>query len=87
MKRALLLVVLAGCTAAQPILPPVFEDTCGAGAFADLIGKDVTALETTLLLGPVRVIRPNDAVTMDFLPNRVNFIISDSETIQMIDCG
>jgi len=87
MKQSLLLVVLAGCTAAQSPLPPTLEDTCGAGALADLIGKDATALETTLLLGPVRVIRPGDAVTMDFLPDRVNFIISENETIQMIDCG
>jgi len=87
MKRSLVLVLLAGCTATQAVLPPQLEDTCGAGAFADLIGKDATALETSLLLGPVRVIRPGDAVTMDYLPDRVNFIISETETIQMIDCG
>ena len=87
MKRMIALIVLAGCTAADPPLPPQLEDTCGATAFATLIGQNATALERVLLLGPVRVIRPGDAVTMDFRPDRVNFKIDDNETIQAIDCG
>ena len=87
MKRMIALIALAGCTAAEPPLPPQIEDTCGAARFADLIGQDATALEKVLLLGPVRVIRPGDAMTMDFRPDRVNFKINAKETIQMIDCG
>ncbi|MEJ8562818.1 I78 family peptidase inhibitor [Yoonia sp. GPGPB17] len=87
MKRIIALIALAGCTVTQPPLPPQLEDTCGAKEFTDLIGQDATALETTLLLGPVRVIRPGDMVTMDFRPDRVNFKIDENETIQAIDCG
>lgn len=87
MKRFLILIALAGCTVAEAPLPPQLEDTCGANDFADLIGQDAAVLEKTLLLGPVRVIRPGDAVTMDFRPDRVNFKIADDETIQTIDCG
>ncbi len=87
MKRFFALVALAGCTATEPLLPSQTDDTCSAGRFADLIGQKATALETILLLGPVRVIRPGDAVTMDYLPDRVNFIIAENETIRMIDCG
>ena len=87
MKRLLILIALAGCTVAEPPLPPQLEDTCGATNFADLIGQDATALEKTLLLGPVRVIRPGDAVTMDFRPDRINFKIAENETIRTIDCG
>lgn len=87
MKRFLTLIALAGCTAAEPSLPPQIEDTCGAAEFAGLIGQDATALEKILLLGPVRVVRPGDAVTMDFQPDRINFIIDENETIRMIDCG
>ena len=87
MKRFLFLIALAGCTVAEPPLPPQLEDTCGATDFADLIGQDATVLERRLLLGPVRVIRPGDAVTMDFRPDRMNFKIAENETIRAIDCG
>ncbi len=87
MKRLVALILLAGCTATQAPLPPQMEDTCGASEFAGLIGQNATALERTLLLGPVRVIRPGDAVTMDFRLDRVNFRIGEDETIQRIDCG
>lgn len=87
MKRLLILIALAGCSMTEPPLPPQLEDTCGAADFANLIGQDATALEKTLLLGPVRVIRPGDAVTMDFRPDRINFKIAENETIRTIDCG
>ena len=87
MKRLLILIALTGCSMTEPPLPPKLEDTCGAADFAYLIGQDATALEKTLLLGPVRVIRPGDAVTMDFRPDRINFKIAENETIQTIDCG
>ncbi len=87
MKRMIALIALAGCTAAEPVLPPQLEDTCGARDYENLIGQDATALERVLLLGPVRVIRPGDAVTMDFRPDRVNFKISENETIRAVDCG
>lgn len=87
MKRLIALATLAGCSVAEPPVPPQANDTCGAGAFTALIGQDATVLETVLLLGPVRVIRPGDAVTMDYLRQRVNFVIAENETIQRVDCG
>lgn len=87
MKHLAILIVLAGCTAAQTPLPPVVEDTCGAARFDTLIGQNATMLERTLLLAPVRVIRPGDAVTRDFRTDRVNFHIGADETIQRVDCG
>ncbi len=88
MKRIIALIALTGCaTPQQPALPPQLEDTCNATRFANLIGQEATALETTLLLGPVRVIRPGDMVTMDFRPDRVNFKIDANEVILAIDCG
>lgn len=89
MKRTIAFIVLAGCAAPTPTptLPPQLEDTCNAAAYANLIDQDATALERVLLLGPVRVIRPGDAVTRDFRPDRINFMIGENETIKMIDCG
>ncbi|KJZ18700.1 I78 family peptidase inhibitor [Loktanella sp. S4079] len=80
-------VLLAACAPAAPTLPTVTEDSCNANTYSDLIGQDATALEKVLILGMVRVIRPDDMVTMDFRPERINFRIDDSEKISAIRCG
>ncbi len=87
MKRLFILAALAGCTAPQPSLPPMLEDTCNANAYAALIGQDATTLEKELILGMVRVIRPGDLVTQDFRPTRINFGINADNRIIEISCG
>ncbi len=74
-------------TPSTPPLPPVAEDTCNANQYANLIGQDVTALERVLLMGQVRVIRPGDAVTLDFRPERINFNIGPNNQIASINCS
>ncbi|MDR9426906.1 MAG: I78 family peptidase inhibitor [Salibaculum sp.] len=71
----------------QPEVPPESADSCGARAHAGLIGQDATALERVLIMGPVRVIRPGTAVTMDHRPDRINFMVSEAERITRIYCG
>jgi len=91
MKKLFALTLLAGCSASVATAPlPVplpDDDTCNAANYATLVGQQATALERVLLLGKVRVIRPNQAVTMDFRQDRINFIISEDETIAAITCG
>lgn len=93
MKRYLICCgfVLAGCAQiGGPLpspVPSVADDTCNAAQHARLIGGPATALETKLLLQPVRVIRPNTAVTLDFIPQRINFMLDQDETIIRISCG
>lgn len=88
------LVFLAACEMPQspaapsgPIVPPAAEDTCNAAQYTALIGQDATALERVLLLGQVRVIRPGDAVTMDFRPERINFNVAADNRITTITCS
>jgi hypothetical protein len=52
-----------------------------------MVGRHDTALERVLILGPVRVIRPGMAVTMDHRPDRINFPISEAGRITRIHCG
>lgn len=87
MKRIAALLALTACTATEPPLPPMIEDTCGANKYSDLIGQDATALEKVLLLGMVRVVRPGDFVTQDFRPERINFGIDAENRISDISCG
>jgi hypothetical protein len=87
MKKFFALMILAGCSTAAAPLPPLAEDTCRAADYGPLIGQPATALERVLLLGKVRVIRPGQPVTMDFWPDRINFLIDDAEVITAINCG
>ena len=87
------LALIAGCGAAPAPLAPVdpvpvgAADTCGAAPYGYLIGQDATALERVLILRQVRVIRPNEPVTLEFVPVRINFNIGADETIRTITCG
>jgi hypothetical protein len=74
-------------TPAGPALPAPGADTCGATARAGLIGQPATALERVYILGPVRLIRPNDAITKDELAGRINFGLDAFDRIVTISCG
>jgi len=76
-----------GAPPAGPALPAPGADTCNAAARAALIGQPATALERIYILGPVRVIRPGDAVTMDFVERRINFDLDATNRIVRIFCG
>jgi hypothetical protein len=73
--------------AGQPALPAPGADTCNAATRAALIGQPATALERVYILGPVRLIRPGDAVTMDFVERRINFDLDATDRIVRIFCG
>ncbi|MFT7108126.1 MAG: hypothetical protein ACJAVT_002659 [Yoonia sp.] len=87
MKRLIALILLAGCSACVTPAPLPEDDTCDAANYATLVGQPATALERIFLLSKVRVIRPNQAVTMDFRKDRINFMITEDEAIAAITCG
>ena len=98
MKKLLVMIAIAGCTAAQtpqipqvgPIgdtLPTGMDDTCGAQRYHTLLAQDATALERVLILGQVRVLRPDTIATQDYRPERMNFHIDRRNRIERISCG
>ncbi|MCZ4259302.1 I78 family peptidase inhibitor [Limimaricola sp. G21655-S1] len=93
MRYLILPLLLAACAAYPPApepvpSPPAAEPgACGAAERQRLVGAPVTALERELILGPVRIIRPGDVVTMDFRPDRINFEIDALERIARVYCG
>jgi len=94
MKKLVLLgaVALSGCGAVSTIggggtqaSAPSGADTCNAAAYAALIGQDaVVALQ---IPDPKRSYRPDEAVTQDFNPARVNVVLDDTDVITAITCG
>lgn len=81
------LLALAACASAPPGTPAPGADTCAASPRAGLIGQPATALERVYILGPVRIIRPGDAVTGDVIPRRINFDLDATDRIMRIFCG
>lgn len=98
MKTALLpaFLALAACVATpdpappfpgpvSPDLPPA--DACGAPDLQGLVGQNRSVLETMRFAGPVRVIEPGMAVTMDYNPARLNIELNDAGRILRVTCG
>jgi len=85
---------LVACTApnAKPVetpIPPkaVNGQTCNASKIQTFVGQPLSSAEKTLLLQPVRVIRPNQMVTMDYLEGRLNILVDENELIRRVYCG
>lgn len=95
-----LLVALAGCAqvhklgskigiADDPDAPP---DTCGikkAGHVVDMPASPEVLADIRARVGEknVRVIRPGDAVTMDFRTDRLNVEVGAGGRIERLRCG
>jgi hypothetical protein len=79
------LVLLAAC---GPRLEPDTPTTdCRADDMQALIGQPRTVLETMRLQGPLRILGPNDAMTMDYRTDRTNIEIAEDGRISRIWCG
>lgn len=51
------------------------------------VGQHVSVLEKVMLLGQVRVIRPGQMVTMDYMPTRLNIELDKHDAISRLRCG
>ena len=60
-------------------------DTCNAAAYAGMVGQD--AVVALSIPDPKRQYRPEDPVTSDFNPARVNVELDDTDVIVAIKCG
>ncbi len=92
-------VLLSACAATAPVaeappasepssqLPDSAEDSCGASDLAGFIGGDASRLDAVRFANPVRIIRPGDAVTLDFNPERLNFELDVRDRIVRVRCG
>lgn len=88
----LLLAVSTACAPAQPLADAVTgaldgTDQCGAKANASLIGKSLTDPAVPRATRLIRHIRPGDAVTEDFVVERLNLYATEAGVIERINCG
>lgn len=99
MRRFVVLMMLAACSAPSgggrggdpdvAVVPGLGGDPvpCGADVLAALVGQPVIRLPGDEVPGPIRVIRPGDAVTEDFNPARLNVSLDASDIIAALSCG
>ena len=84
------MLLVVGCTPdlpVSPVPPPDQSGQCGAANIQRLVGQPARVLETMTFAPPTRIIRPGQAVTMDYAPNRLNIEIDESERIARVYCG
>lgn len=68
-------------------------DSCGARDLRSLVGQQGAGVAGLRIVGrdglpvPVRVVGPNDAVTQDLNPARVNVRTDAGGTITAVECG
>ncbi len=87
MKKIALLLPLAGLLAAcEPVAPPEPEDACGAAGYQGLIGQPRSVLDNMNFPLGTRVIGPEDAVTADFRPDRLNIEYAPNDRIEKVAC-
>ena len=85
------LAAFAALAACEPIPAPVEqspepEDACGAAGYQGLIGQPISVLGGMTFPIGTRQIGPNDAVTADFRPDRLNIEHGSSGRIEKISC-
>lgn len=61
--------------------------TCGADKLQYLVGTPVSDLDRSVLSASHRVIGPNDLITYDFRPQRVNVTYGKNGNIVAVRCG
>lgn len=90
MKYAFLAVAfLAGCAGSGAVkdggmtAPQI--DTCGASAQQELIGQDAAA--ALIVPEPKRIYRTDETVTQDFVPERINVVLDETDVIISVRCG
>lgn len=81
--------ILMACVDPAPVPPvdPEPIDDCRASALQGLVGQKATVLRTMRFGTTVRIIQPGMAVTMDFIPDRLNIWIAEGGVIESVTCG
>lgn len=80
---------LAACTTMERPAAPVEGGACNADPAQPFVGKSASAAEqarTASGARTMRLIRPGQAVTMDYRPDRLNVELDASDNIAKLSC-
>lgn len=81
------LIALSACKEDTPAMSDTSQHTCAAGLILPLIGEPKSALDGLTIPGPLRIIGPGMAMTMDHNPERTNVETDEADHIRRVWCG
>ncbi|MBT2130232.1 hypothetical protein KKW20_03780 [Planktotalea lamellibrachiae] len=84
------MLILSACQSESDenaMVDPAPKGSCGAAALTHLIGQPVSTFDALGHKGPVRVIRPGQAVTMDYRLDRLNVVLDEQDVITGVNCS
>lgn len=84
---AVILPLLAACMPQPPATLPAPVADCRAGQYAGLVGRPLASFDTSKVPGPVRILAPGSAMTMDHNPGRLNVYHDSQRRITQVTCG
>ena len=89
MKAFGLVLALAGCTPAEQPMVMIMPEisACDTEALAGYVGAGREVLSGVRFAVPVRWIVPDSMITMDYNPERINFVLDADDVITRIYCG
>lgn len=66
----------------------VIDTTCGSNVLSPYLGESIWLVPPSLTNGDLtRIIRSGDAVTMDYIQERLNISLNDDDEIVEVTCG
>jgi hypothetical protein len=68
-------------------LPAIPDDSCLSAPYRQYLGQSEGVLAGLVFAQPVRIIGPDQAVTQDYNPTRINFDVDRAGDITRIWCG
>lgn len=77
--------ISSSCSITSLAADPV--ENCAASTYEYVVGLDREVLDTTLMPASTRIIGPDDLVTQDYSPSRINVNVDDFDVIERVYCG
>ena len=63
------------------------EPACAAAQHRTLVGRPIDEIDISRLPGPLRIYVAGDPITMDDVPNRLNFVVGADGHVVAVKCG
>ena len=85
MRYLILIPILAACAPSVPTRDD-FTPSCGAEGYMQYIGASADVLQAIDLPNEARILRPNDAISLDFSPDRLTIDIDQLNRVSSVTC-